>query len=313
MNLEEMGLLLRQERERRGISLEKAAGAVRISKKYLASLEEGRTDGLPHPVYAKGFVKNYARFLELDPEEFGEVLGRYYVVDDNHLRDAPRYEVKESSPSIRERGTSSSSFKPSLWLGIPVVLAAFGLLVWFFFTSSFWKGFSFDSVTQLFSSSVTQAPATSEPAKADSKTDAKADAGATEAAPATPAKPQAAESAPTVQRDLLALTPSSSASGKAQSDSGGDLLSQMAAEAQFADKGSQVTELTANQPAKLTVTDESGQSRDFSLVKGQRLTLRFQNKLTVRFGSAPSMSVKLNGKDYSLGGGKADGRTIQFP
>lgn len=311
MNLEEMGLLLRQERERRGISLEKAAASVRISKKYLASLEEGRTDGLPHPVYAKGFVKNYARFLDLEPEEFGEVLGRYYVVDDNHLRDAPRYEVKESSPSIRERGVSASSFKPSLWLGVPVVLA-FCVAAWFFFTSSLWQDFSFSSVTRIFSSSgKTQAPAAPEPGRSDP---ARSDSSASEPVVAEHPKSHSAEPAPTVQRDLLALTPSGSS--RTQSDpapAAGDALSQMGAESQFAAKGSQVVELTASQPAKLTVTDEAGQARSFSLVKGQRLTLRFQSRLSVRFGAAPAVSVKLNGKDYPLEGGKAEGRTIQFP
>ena len=84
-------------------------------------------------------------------------------------------------------------------------------------------------------------------------------------------------------------------------------------EAQFAATGSQSVEINAGQSAKLEVTDESGQNRSFALLKGQRLTLKFNTKIGVRFVSAPAVTLKLNGKDYPLEGGKAEGRTIQFP
>ncbi|MFP5238758.1 MAG: helix-turn-helix domain-containing protein, partial [Acidobacteriota bacterium] len=96
MTLEEMGALLRQERERLGISLEQAATEIKISKKYLVALEEGRTKELPHPVYAKGFVKNYAKLVGLDPEEMGRALANHYRADDDHVREAPqRVEPRE--------------------------------------------------------------------------------------------------------------------------------------------------------------------------------------------------------------------------
>ena len=319
MTLEEMGALLRQERERQGISLEKAAGEIKISKKYLVSLEEGRKDDLPHPVYAKGFVKNYARILGLDPQEMADILARHYDVDDDQLRESPRYDAKESAPSIREKrvsfasGGSSRGFRPSLWLALPLALVFAGV-AWFFFSSG--ASVSLENLTTLFSSRSDSQPQQSAPP-------ATAPAPLPEAKPAPkaesrpePAQAELAASAASAQREVQTTLPvfGGKPAGIPPVSAGQAITpANLDSEAQFAATGSQSVEINANQPAKLEVTDEAGQSRSFTLLKGQRLTLKFNTKLGVRFASAPSVALKLNGKDYPLEGGKADGRTLQFP
>ncbi len=62
-----MGELLREARYRRNLSLEQAAAATNIRKKYLLALEEDDYAELPAPVYARGFLQIYAEFLGLDP------------------------------------------------------------------------------------------------------------------------------------------------------------------------------------------------------------------------------------------------------
>ncbi|WP_243364528.1 helix-turn-helix domain-containing protein [Fundidesulfovibrio terrae] len=343
MTLEEMGALLRQERERQGISLEKAATEIKISKKYLVALEEGYTKDLPHPVYAKGFVKNYARLLGLDPEEMGAVLSNHYAVDDDQLRETHRTEIREPVAAIkprkerRDRGSSmgassgSSGFRPSLWLGLPLLLV-FGGLVWYFFFSSAGKSFNIEEMTGFLKSKLeSQAPEAPQPSKAQQgKTDAKSAPAKPEPKPEPkaeskpeakpePAQASAPEPAPLVPRDLLATTPGSGgvkpAPAPAQQPSADQDITpeKLAAEAQFAASGKQVVEINASQPATLEVSTEDGQKRSFTLVKGQRLTLRFDDKVGVRFQQAPSVDVKLNGKAYPLEGGKAEGRSIQFP
>lgn len=333
MTLEEMGALLRQERERQDISLEKAAIEIKISKKYLIALEEGYTKDLPHPVYAKGFVKNYARLLGLDPEEIGAVLSTYYAVDDDHLRDTPRYEVHDSISSLKERKVSfasssgSSAFRPSLWLGLPLVLG-FAALAWYFFSSAS-LSFNMDGVWNLFRSKIeVQAPETQQPpkpgqqnqsAKPEAKSPPQAPAPKPEAKPEPkpePAPVASTEAAPAVPRDLLATTPGpgSKPAPAPQPAVEQDITPEkLAAEAQFASNGRQMVEINANQPATLEVSTEDGQKRSLTLVRGQRLSLRFNDKVVVRFQQAPSVAVKLNGKDFPLEGGKADGRSIQFP
>jgi cytoskeletal protein RodZ len=63
----ELGDLLRKTREEKGLSLEQVEEAIKIRHAYLQALEEEAFDRLPAAVYVKGFLKNYALFLGLDP------------------------------------------------------------------------------------------------------------------------------------------------------------------------------------------------------------------------------------------------------
>lgn len=62
------GESLRRERELRGISLREIADHTKISTRFLQALEEDRLDVLPGGVFRRAFVKQYARYLGLDPE-----------------------------------------------------------------------------------------------------------------------------------------------------------------------------------------------------------------------------------------------------
>ncbi len=62
------GDTLRQARRARGLSLEDAERETRIPFKYLAALENQEYGSLPTLVYARGILRAYARFLELDPD-----------------------------------------------------------------------------------------------------------------------------------------------------------------------------------------------------------------------------------------------------
>lgn len=64
-----VGTELRAERQRRQLSLADVAAALRIQHAHLAALEEGRTDDLPGPTYAIGFLRTYSDFLGLDADE----------------------------------------------------------------------------------------------------------------------------------------------------------------------------------------------------------------------------------------------------
>lgn len=63
------GEVLRRQREALGLDFNQAAAALKIKPAYLAALEEGRPDGLPAAVYARGFMRAYAEYLGLDGDE----------------------------------------------------------------------------------------------------------------------------------------------------------------------------------------------------------------------------------------------------
>lgn len=64
-----LGSKLQIAREFQGLTLEQIASTTRVREHYLKALEEDRFDCLPQKVFVKGFVRSYARSLNLDEEE----------------------------------------------------------------------------------------------------------------------------------------------------------------------------------------------------------------------------------------------------
>ena len=62
-----MGAYLRAARRRRRVSIDRAAEQTRIRADFLMRMESDEFDFLA-PAYVRGFLKNYARFLRVDPE-----------------------------------------------------------------------------------------------------------------------------------------------------------------------------------------------------------------------------------------------------
>jgi cytoskeletal protein RodZ len=56
-------------REHKGVDLLRAERETKIRSRYLAALEAGDYGDLPGSVYTKGFLRNYALYLGLDPED----------------------------------------------------------------------------------------------------------------------------------------------------------------------------------------------------------------------------------------------------
>src|SRR5688500_7856360 len=63
------GTWLRRQREMRGVDLRDIAERTKISLRYLEAMEEDRFDILPAPIFAKGFLREYARHVGLSPDE----------------------------------------------------------------------------------------------------------------------------------------------------------------------------------------------------------------------------------------------------
>lgn len=72
--IDELGHILREARETKGYTLREVQDKTRISSRFLEALEMGDFDRLPTPTHARGFLRNYARFLGLDPDP---LLERY--------------------------------------------------------------------------------------------------------------------------------------------------------------------------------------------------------------------------------------------
>ncbi|MEP6694038.1 MAG: RodZ domain-containing protein [Chloroflexota bacterium] len=113
-----LGETLRAQREKKSITLEQAASDTRIREKFLKALEDSDYQTLPGTVYTKGFLRNYAEYLELPSEE---LVVQFHQERD--LPDAPRT-FKPLNP-IAQR---SLVFTPAVLVPV-VVLAGIVLFV----------------------------------------------------------------------------------------------------------------------------------------------------------------------------------------
>lgn len=113
-----LGDTLRAQREKKGITLEQAASDTRIREKFLKALEDNDYQTLPGAVYTKGFLRNYAEYLELPSEEL--------VVQFHQERDLP--DVPRSFKPLSPIARRSLIFTPAVLVPV-VVLAGIVLFV----------------------------------------------------------------------------------------------------------------------------------------------------------------------------------------
>ena len=102
-----VGAILRTAREQKGVTLAKAEQGTRIRQKYLEALEEGRYDLLPCETYIRGFLRAYAKYLELDDEQ----LLRQYR-EERHL---PKDERERECACNRPCGLYEDRARKTWW------------------------------------------------------------------------------------------------------------------------------------------------------------------------------------------------------
>ncbi len=66
---QEIGTILRSERESRKLRIEDVAKSLKIRASYLTAMEEGRIKELPGAIYSLGYLKIYSDFLLLESAE----------------------------------------------------------------------------------------------------------------------------------------------------------------------------------------------------------------------------------------------------
>lgn len=73
------GAILKRCREYHGISLEEAAEATKLGINYLKALEGDRIREIPSPAYHKGFLRIYATYLGLNPDDIIRLSERLFA------------------------------------------------------------------------------------------------------------------------------------------------------------------------------------------------------------------------------------------
>ncbi|MDR2220579.1 MAG: DUF4115 domain-containing protein [Methylobacillus sp.] len=66
LSLEEAGRVLTEAREKMGLSVAEASARMRLTIRQVEAMESGNLDALPGPTFVRGFLRNYARLLQID-------------------------------------------------------------------------------------------------------------------------------------------------------------------------------------------------------------------------------------------------------
>jgi cytoskeleton protein RodZ len=115
-SVDDVGGRLREARERLGLTLEEVERTTRIRIHHLEAIERGELDSLPSPVQARGFLRNYAEFLGLEP---GDVMLQY--AEGLHKR---KTRTRASVAPAAQESPRLGRLQPLRWLSADMLVAA---------------------------------------------------------------------------------------------------------------------------------------------------------------------------------------------
>lgn len=297
MELREIGARLREERERRGLSLDDIAQQTKISLTSLQGIESGKSELLPHPVYVRGFIKVYAKFLEL---ELGDALSELKL----EKEDTPYRPVyKSASPERVSEQPEVRPLRSGNRLGV-VVVALFvvlaGATYWFFATTSE-PAKPVEQTAQEPVEEAAPAPAPAEePAEAPVEPAPVAEmSAAPEAAPAVPVQAAAVQPAPAAASAQPAASTAQDAAQQSQ-----------AAPTQPAETNRVV--IQARETCWVQATHENGTVREYMLQPGGSVRLNF-SKVSLMLGNAGGVDIIVNGQPYATNAQPGQVRRLTLP
>ncbi|MFL6203422.1 MAG: helix-turn-helix domain-containing protein [Thermoanaerobaculia bacterium] len=133
-SLAAFGDWLRRQREMREISLRDIADRTKISMRYLQAMEDDRFDLLPAPIFAKGFLREYARYVGLSPDE---VVNHYLSVqqqaaDDEGIKDGVKRDATLAGQRpTRPKPVRNWTYGLFLVLAVLVLVGLVAALAWY--------------------------------------------------------------------------------------------------------------------------------------------------------------------------------------
>ena len=116
---QELGALLKAKRTEKNIAIGEVAERLKFSAKQIESLESGDYKGLPEPIFVKGFIKTYGRFLGLDTDQVTSLLNEVFP---SQVSAAPAATAIENQTSLNFQDQKKSKSFPK-WVPLVVVAA----------------------------------------------------------------------------------------------------------------------------------------------------------------------------------------------
>ena len=315
-----VGETLRRERLRRNLELERISAELKISPRFLEAIEEEKFERLPGGVFAKSFVRQYARLLGLDEEELAGEVQRTLQPQtapsesENSTPDAaaiplPRFEEWQGGP----RRFSWSSSLPALAGVVVVMLVCSGIY-------ALWQR-SRATPVQPATAPVETArvsPPAQQPVESPPASQAPA------AAPPATAPSNAAPSAVTADRSVSGEKPPAAGSNSAVPNPAAKPAAPPAGNASNANAPARTPgtaagdanapvrlEITATEPVWVLARADGKYLFSGTIDPSQSRTVQGSD-ITLRLGNAGGVNITFNGKSIGAAGPRGQVRTLQF-
>jgi cytoskeleton protein RodZ len=303
------GERLRKEREKRNITLDDVSLVTKIGTRMLRALEEEKFDQLPGGIFNKGFVRAYARYLNIDEDQavadYLAASGETPAAGQQGRSGAPpRKEVPEHfEPVLDSQGRRSF---PWGTIAALILAVAIGLTIWRHNTSQ----------DQLPAS---PSPAASQPeSQTQSPVNPSASSTSTQAAPA-------GESAGGESNPARSTAPNSGPSSAAiQSSSPINSLSSPSQNASSAPVSSADNNVPASLPGSFAVLINADDDSWISITADGRILyqgmmvaptqrlVHAQKEVAIRAGNVGALDFSFNGKKLPAQGDAGEVKTLSF-
>ena len=271
---ESVGEFFRQVRETKGLTLDEVAIKTRIHPEYLKAIEEANFGKLPDQVFAKGFVRSYARSLGLDEEDamrrFTASASAFY----NKHEERERLRQQQVEDERKRQANRKVVFAT-------VGVAVLGLIL---------------LLTREQGSVSVMRPAETDASRGKAAVAREADRrGAKAGGAATPSSEAGAKNAaPVAGRPVSAPTPAATSDPLAGLPFGGGTSAET----------DMVLSLEAVELSWVVVQTDNASPHEALMRPGDRLTWRAHEKFSLTVGNAGALRGELNGKPLAPFGPK---------
>jgi cytoskeleton protein RodZ len=294
--LPSFGEKLKQEREKRKITLEQISSSTKIGTRMLQALEEDNFNQLPGGIFNKGFVRAYSRFLGLDEDQ---IVAEYLQASGDAAPASTEIAAREDEARENEQNISRleaisdvhSRQLPWGLLAALLLLIALALSLW----SYRQRESARQSQRQNPTAAAMRVPAAPVSAEASGKlSNSESVSGASTTTTPTTGAP--ANSPP--------------AGGSTSTGASGTRNAVAAVPAQA--PGEFTVVIQAREESWISITADGKTVPSEVLAAGSELTVHGRKEIVIKAGNAGGIDFRFNGKNIATGGQPGEVKTVTF-
>jgi cytoskeleton protein RodZ len=295
------GAQLKQERERKGVSLEDISLTTKIGTRMLRALEEEHFDQLPGGIFNKGFIRAYARCVGIDEEQaiadYLVATGATPLAKKSENDQAPILE-----PPSREEAPTTAGL-PWGTFAVVLLIVALGFAAWGFYSRESEKEAS-DSAAPAQNATPASPPNTppvvaaeQSPPEKEKKPAESVDSSAPTSKPIEPPVATAVATQP-IPSPAAGPTPPTSANSEPQSTS--------------PSSGPLLLVIKAREDSWLSISVDGEIVTRALLTAPAQKSVRAQNQIVIKAGNVGALDFEFDGKKLPTQGDYGEVKTLTF-